>query len=454
MKIPRRAFLHQSVCAALGVPAITSAIGDFIRVTAAVPDVKDYKALVCVFLYGGNDGDNCLIPYSQSEYKTYAAQRGALAIPHAQLLPIKPRTSDGRDYGLHPDWPELQALFKQGKLALLANVGPLIEPTTRAMYTAKRAKLPRNLFSHSDQQAIWSNSRPDDLATGTGWGGRVADLMNSINTNAHISMSVSVSGANVFQVGNTVVPYQLSPHSGSIGLTNIKLDAKPDPVSRAFLELLEQKHPGLFESEYSHVVKRAIEADQIVKATLAKATLKTPFPAGNLGTQMKMIARLIAARKSLGLQRQIFFCSLGSFDTHGDQLTEHPPLLREVSQSLQAFYKTTVELGVASQVTTFTMSDFGRTFRSNGKGSDHGWGSHHLILGDAVNGGELYGHFPTQVINGPDDTELGRWIPTTACDQYAATLALWFGVSKSELPTVLPNIGRFATEKLGFMMSS
>jgi uncharacterized protein (DUF1501 family) len=264
-------------------------------------------------------------------------------------------------------------------------------------------------------------------------------------------MSISVSGANIFQVGNSVVPYQISPNSGSIGLVNIKLEANPDPVSRAFRELLEQEHPGLFETEYGQVMKRAIQADQVVKAALAKVNLTTQFPSGNLGTQMKMIARLIAARNALGLKRQIFFCSLGSFDTHGDQLAEHPPLLREVSQSLHAFYNATVELGVASHVTTFTMSDFGRTFRSNGKGSDHGWGNHHLILGDAVKGGELYGHFPTQVINGPDDTELGRWIPTTACDQYAATLALWFGVANSELPTVLPNVGRFATANLGFM---
>ena len=451
MKIPRRTFLHQSVCAALGVPAITSVVGDLTRVAAAVPQVKDYKALVCLFLYGGNDGDNCLIPRSPSEYKLYASQRGALALPQAQLLPLALGNSDGRDYGLTPHWPELHSLFQQKKLAFLANVGPLIEPTTRAMYVARRAKLPRNLFSHSDQQTSWSNSRPDDLATGTGWGGRVADLMNSVNTNAQLSMSVSVSGANVFQVGNSVVQYQMSPTSGSIGLGKIKLGANPDPLSRAFRELLAAEQPGLFETEYARVMNRAIRSDQIVKSAFANVNLKTQFPTGNLGAQMKMIARMIAARNALGLKRQIFFCSLGSFDTHGDQLAEHPPLLREVSQALHAFYNATVELGVAPNVTTFTMSDFGRTLRSNGKGSDHGWGSHHLILGDAVKGGEFYGRFPTQVIGGPDDTELGRWIPTTASDQFAATLALWFGVAPSELATVLPILGRFATPNLGFM---
>ena len=451
MKIPRRTFLHQSLCAALGVPAITSAVGDFTRVAAAVPHINDYKALVCLFLYGGNDGDNCLIPRSPSEYKTYAVQRGALALPHSQLLPLTLGNGDGREYGLTPHWPELHRLFQQKKLALLANVGPLVEPTTRAMYVAKRARLPRNLFSHSDQQVVWSNGRPDDLATGTGWGGRVADLINSVNANAQISMSVSVSGANVFQVGNWVVQYQMSPTSGSIGLVNIRPGANPDPLSRAFRELLEQERPGLFEAEYARVMNRAIKSDQVVKAALANVNVKTPFPTGNLSLQLKMIARMIAARSALGLKRQIFFCSLGSFDTHGDQVTEHPPLLREISQALHAFYSATVELGVASNVTTFTMSDFGRTFRSNGKGSDHGWGGHHLILGDAVKGGELFGYFPTQVINGPDDTEFGRWIPTTACDQYAATLALWFGVAPSEFVTVMPNIGRFATPDLGFM---
>jgi uncharacterized protein (DUF1501 family) len=452
MKIPRRTFLHQSVCAALGVPAITSTMSDFTRVAAAVPQAKNYKALVCLFLFGGNDGDNCLIPRSQSEYKNYAAQRGALAIPHAQLLPLAIGKSDGREFGLTPHWVELQSLFQQRKLALLANVGALVEPTTRAMYVAKRAKLPRNLFSHSDQQELWSNGWARDVASNTGWGGRMADLMNSVNTNAQISMSVSVSGANVFQAGNSVVQYQMSPTSGSIGLVNIKSPAKADPLSRAFRELMEQEHPGLFETEYARVMSRAIQSDKIVKSAMANVNVKTEFPAGNLGAQMKMIARLIAARNALGLKRQIFFCSLGSFDTHGDQISEHPPLLREVSQALAAFYAATVELDVASNVTTFTMSDFGRTLRSNGKGSDHGWGSHHLILGDAVKGGEVFGQFPTQVINGPDDTELGRWIPTTACDEYAATLAQWFGVAPSELATVLPNIGRFAKPNLGFML--
>lgn len=452
MKATRRTFLHQSVCAALGAPAMNSVVGDFARVAAAVPQAQDYKALVCLFLYGGNDGDNCLIPRSQSEYKNYAAQRGALALPYSQLLPITLGKSDGREFGLTPHWPELQSLFQQKILALVANVGPLIEPTTRQMYLSKRAKLPRNLFSHSDQQTVWSNSRPDELAAGTGWGGRVADLMDSLNANAQLSMSVSVSGANVFQVGKTIVPYQISPVSGSLGLANVSLSARADPVSRAFRELLAQEHPGLFETEYARIMKRAIEADKIVKSALANVSLKTPFPAGTLGAQLKMIARLIAARTAFGLKRQIFFCSLGSFDTHGDQLTEHPPLLRQVSQALRAFYDATVELGVAAQVTTFTMSDFGRTFRSNGKGSDHGWGNHHLVLGDAVKGGELYGQFPTQVIGGPDDTELGRWIPTIASDQYAATLALWFGVARSDLSIVLPNVGRFAAPNLEVMM--
>jgi uncharacterized protein (DUF1501 family) len=451
MKSDRRTFLHQSLCAALGVPSITTAVGDFTRVAAAVPSAKDYKALVCLFLYGGNDGDNCLIPRSSGEYKMYAAQRGVLAIPHAQLLPLTTNKSDGREFGLTPHWVELHRLFEQKKLALLANVGSLVEPTTRAMYIAKRAKLPRNLFSHSDQQEMWSNGWARDVASNTGWGGRMADLMNSINANPQISMSVSVSGANVFQAGNSVVQYQISPTSGSIGLVNVRANANADPLSRAFRELMEQEHPGLFETEYARVMNRAIQSDKIVKAALANINLKTEFPAGNLGAQMRMIARLIAARNALGLKRQIFFCSLGSFDTHGDQITEHPPLLREVSRALAAFYAATVELDVAANVTTFTMSDFGRTLRCNGKGSDHGWGSHHLILGDAVKGGEVFGQFPTQAINGPDDTELGRWIPTTACDEYAATLGLWFGVSPSELATVLPNIGRFARRDVGFM---
>ncbi len=451
MKFNRRAFIHQSICAAMGAGAMASSVGDFARVAAAVPPADDYKALVCLFLYGGNDGDNCIIPRSQAEYNNYYASRSAIAIPQNQLLAITPKTSDGREYAFNPNLSEMQSLFSSGKLAVMANVGPLVEVTSRTTYQNKRARLPRSLFSHNDQQVIWSNIRPEDLTSGTGWGGRVADLMNSQNTNSQISMSVSVSGANTFQASNTIAQYQVSPKQGSIGLNGIDITGGGDSVSRAYREMLEQEHKGLFETEYNRVMKRAISADQIVKASLANVNLSTAFPAGRLGSQMKMIARLIGARNSFGLKRQIFFCSLGSFDTHGDEIAEHPPLLREVSSSLGAFYNALTELGVASNVTTFTASDFGRTFRCNGKGSDHGWGNHHFIMGDAVKGGDIYGKFPNQAINGPDDTELGRWIPTTSCDQYAATLASWFGVSASDLSLVFPNIGRFDTANLGFM---
>ncbi len=452
MKNNRRAFIHQSICAAMGAGAMASSYGDFARVAAAVPPADDYKALVCLFLYGGNDGDNCIIPRSQAEYNNYYSSRTTIAIAQNQLLPITPKTSDGREYAFNPNLSELQALFTSGKLAVLANVGPLVEVTTRTNYQTKRAKLPRSLFSHSDQQVIWSNIRPEDLASGTGWGGRVADLMNSLNTNPQISMSVSTAGANTFQASNTIAQYQVSPKQGSIGLNGIDVIGGGDSVSRAYREMLEQEHKGLFETEYNRVMKRAISADQIVKASLANVNLTTQIPAGYLGNQLKMIARLIAGRSSFGLKRQIFFCSLGGFDTHGDEITEHPPLLREMSSTLGAFYNALTELGVASNVTTFTASDFGRTFRANGKGSDHGWGSHHFILGDAVKGGDIYGKFPNQTINGPDDTELGRWIPTTSCDQYAATLASWFGVSAGDLTTVFPHLGRFDTANLGFMM--
>ena len=451
MKSDRRAFLHQSICAAMGAGAMASTVGEFARVAAAVPPADDYKALVCLFLYGGNDSDNCIITRSNSEYANYAAQRGPLAVAQNQILPLTPKTSDGRDYGFNPNWSELQGLFTQGKLAVMSNVGPLVEPTFRTKYINRTAKLPRSLFSHQDQQVIWSNVRPEDLTTGTGWGGRAADLLNSLHTNAQVSMCMSVSGSNTFQNANSVVQYQISPKEGSIGLNGIDFGTSPDPVSKAVREIMEQEHPGLFETEYNRVLKRAVNADQIVKAALANVNLTTAFPAGRLGAQLKMIARLIAARNTFGLKRQIFFCSLGSFDTHGDEVAEHPPLLREVSSALNAFYNATVELGVSSQVTTFTASDFGRTFRCNGRGTDHGWGSHHYILGDAVNGGDLYGSFPNQTINGPDDTELGRWIPTTSTDQYAAKLALWFGVQPGDLATVLPNIGRFTDQNLGFM---
>ena len=447
----RRTFIRQAACAALTTSGILNTILDLRRLSAAPIDTGDYKALICLFLYGGNDANNLIVPHDTSGYASYAAARGILAIPQAGLLPLTLLNGDGRDFAFHPNLAELQSLFNQGKLGLVSNVGTLVAPVTRAQYLAGGAAVPPQLFSHTDQSVQWQTSVPDQISR-TGWGGRMADVMQSLNAGSKISLSISIAGTNTFEVGNTVLPYSVSP-TGSLGLAGFDNSANASVRLQAFKDLLALPHNNLFEQAYADTVTRSIAAnDQLTSALAGIPALQTVFPATNLATQMNMIAKLIAARTNLGMRRQIFFCSVGGYDTHGDQLAGQANLFVELSQALNAFYSATVELGVAQQVTTFTASDFGRTYPTNGSGSDHGWGSHQFVLGGAVQGGRLFGTFPTLAVNGPDDTGQGRWIPTTSVDEFSATLATWFGVSASNLPLVLPNIGRFAHPNLGIFV--
>lgn len=444
----RRIFLRQAACAALTTTGILNTILDLRRLSAAPLDTTDYKALICLFLYGGNDANNLLVPHDTSGYASYATARGALAIPQASLLPLTMLNGDGRDFGLHPNLPELQSLFNQGKLGIVANVGTLVAPVTRAQYLAGGAAVPPQLFSHTDQSVQWQTSVPDVISK-TGWGGRMADMLQSLNAGSKISLNISIAGTNTFEVGNTVLPYVVSPN-GSVGLAGFDGSANANVRFQAFKDLLALPHNNLFEQAYSDTVSRSIAANELLTTALANPPVfQTPFPTTNLGQQLSMIAKLINARDNLSMKRQIFFCSVGGYDTHGDQLTGQANLFTELSQALNAFYAATVQLGVASQVTTFTASDFGRTYPTNGTGSDHGWGSHQMVLGGAVQGGRLFGTFPTLAVNGPDDTGQGRWIPTTSVDEFSATLATWFGVSASDLAMVLPNIGRFAKPNIG-----
>jgi uncharacterized protein (DUF1501 family) len=444
----RRTFIRQAACAALTTTGILNTIFDLRRLSAAPLDTSDYKALICLFLFGGNDANNVIIPHDANGYASYAAARGVLAIPQASLLPLTLQNGDGRDFGFHPNMPEMQGLFNQGKLGVVANVGTLVAPVTRAQYLAGGAAVPPQLFSHADQSVQWQTSVPDVISK-TGWGGRMADMLQSLNAGSKISLSLSIAGTNTFEVGNTVLPYVISPN-GSIGLTGFDGSANANVRLQAFKDLLALPHNNLFEQAYSDTVSRSIAANDLLTSALTGTPgFQTVFPNTTLGSQLNMIAKLIAARTNLSMNRQIFFCSVGGYDTHGDQLAGQANLFTELSQGLNAFYNATVELGVASQVTTFTASDFGRTYPTNGSGSDHGWGSHQFVLGGAVQGGRLFGTFPTLAVNGPDDTGQGRWIPTTSVDEFSATLATWFGVSPSDLSTVLPNIGRFAHPNLG-----
>jgi uncharacterized protein (DUF1501 family) len=472
MPSSRRKFVGQC-CAAVGVTGMASTLAS-LRATVAAADIpsggtppkagavaSDYKALVCIFLSGGNDASNVIIP-NDSGYSGYASARSVLALPQSVLLPLTPRNSDGRAWGLHPSLAEVHGLFNAGRLALLTNVGTLVEPTTKAQYNARTVKLPPQLFSHNDQQVQWQSSVPDQPFR-TGWGGRMADLVNSLNSNSQASMSVTLNGFNNLQVGSEVVQLAVqpasanSPKGGSVVFTNTA-GANNSVRYAAQKDLFGGANANLFASAFGSLSSDAIGTSELLGSVLSSApTLATTFPNTSLANQLKSIAYLISIAGGMNLKRQVFFARIGGWDTHADQVDAntavgaHANLLQQVSQAMNAFYDATVELGCADRVTTFTASDFGRTYSSNGDGTDHGWGAHHLVMGGAVNGGDIYGRMPTLTIGGPDDTAQGRWIPTTSVDEYGATLARWFGVSATNLSVAFPNIGRFANPNLGFV---
>jgi uncharacterized protein (DUF1501 family) len=485
--VSRRAFIRRAACAAVGTVAMTSAIRDlrFMNAAVAQSNITDYKALVCIFLQGGNDSNNLIIPTLQSQYDNYSEIRTpVLAIPQSAILPVTSLDGDGNTYGLHPSCPELQTLFGEAKLAFLFNTGTLVYPITRAQYLAGTTAKPPQLFSHADQQTQWQTSVPDQPPQ-TGWGGRCADLLASIQPNAPISLMVTLAGANTFEVGNIVSQYSMST-SGAISLNMPATPSGGANTNRlpTLLNILGLPYTNLQSQAYAAVAEHAINTSGLLNSAIASTAgtfWTNPFPTkitapeggasfnSTLSPQLQMVARLIAAGSTptanhgFGMKRQIFFCQVGGYDLHTGQtsyntnspsnvlLGAHTNLLAELSQSMYAFQRAMEQLGLSNNVTSFTASDFGRTFPSNGQGSDHGWGSHHLILGGAVNGQRTYGTFPALTVNGPNDTSTGRWIPTTAIDQYFSTLATWFGVDNSNLSTVFPNLGRFASPNLGFI---
>lgn len=424
----------------------------------------DYKALVCVFLFGGNDSFNMVVPRSDLEYDEYAAARQNLAIARSSLLPLNPLVPDpgGALYGLHPSLPEIATLFEQDMAcAIVANVGPLIEPTTKAQFLAKSVRLPPQLFSHNDQQDQWHSLKGEATAL-SGWGGRLADALVDpglpMPLDQSLAVNLSLSGQSLFQTGVTSVPYTMGP-TGPVQLFG--LDGT-DPLSiarrAAFDAVIGANYPTVYERAYARVQQRARQAAGTLGDALASVRSPNPvpftsaFPASPLGTQLRTVAELIAARDRLQVNRQIFFVATGGFDTHDAQVADQPGLLANISRSLAAFYRATVEMGVASGVTTFTQSDFGRTLTSNGDGTDHAWGGNQLVIGGAVAGRAIYGRYPLLSIDGPEDVGGGRMIPAVSCDQYAATLASWFGVPDAMLTGVAPHLGNFAVRNLGFFV--
>jgi len=441
--------MRLACCSAAGT-SLVGGLSKFGLVSALAQGATDYKAMVCIFMFGGNDANNMVVPVD-SRYAGYQQARANLALPQGQLLPLQ--TGSQANYGLHPNMPELQALFNNQKnLAILANVGTLVQPTSQQAYQSYQ-NLPENLYSHSDQQDQWQSAQ----LVGTpnaGWAGKVADsVQSSLNSSAQFPPILSISGNTIFCTGDTTRPFTMNPGQ-TPGLQGFDSSAAAQARFLATQQLLTFDNGLSLVQSANSVTGSAVQYGIVLADALKNIpTLQTKFPDTYLAAQLQQVAQVIAARSALGMGRQIFFCSYGGFDTHSDQLTQHVQLMSQLSQGMSAFYQATQELGVANQVTTFTLSEFSRTFEpgTNG-GTDHAWGSHQVILGDAVKGNALYGTFPTLALGGPDDADQnGRWIPTTALDQYAATLASWFGVSDANLPTIFPNLNNFPTSKLGFM---
>jgi uncharacterized protein (DUF1501 family) len=421
--------------------------------SAAAQSATDYKALVCVFLYGGNDNANTVIPYDSASYAAYQTARGAIARARDTLVPIAPTTSlGGRQLALPPELAPLATLFDAGRCAIVANVGPLLRPTTRAQFESRTVPLPPKLFSHNDQQSVWQATVPEGAAFG--WGGRIGDILAANNGKSTFT-SISVAGNAVWASGQATQQFQVGP-AGAVAVNALGGNALFGSAAAPQLlrKAIADPRTHVLQNDHARLVQRAVTANQDLRAaTAGLPELQTAFPADNsLAAQLKMVAKLIAARTALQARRQVFFVSLGGFDHHAFLSNSHPPLLSQLAQALAAFDGALGELQVRSQVTTFTASDFGRALLSNGDGSDHGWGSHHFVLGGAVRGKDVYGQFPTVALGTNEDAGQGRLIPTTSVDQYAAGFARWMGISDTQLGDVLPNLKYFSPTMLPILV--
>lgn len=455
--INRRQFLGQASCAAVGTTSLLSTLTNMMLTSSAVaqnaPAFNDYRAVVCMFLPGGNDSFNLLVP-TGAAYNEYQQVRTDLALPQSSLLPITPLNNAGRPLGLHPGVTGLKSLFDEQKLAFISNIGSLVRPTTIGDFRAGTA-LPYGVFSHSDQQEQWQSSIPD-YRSGIGWAGRAADLLESANVNSSVSMNISISGNNLWQVGNQVVPYTVNA-GGAPALNGYAGQDGFNPIRRAAIDnQLSQEYKNVLQKTYNRMKRTSLDAYEL----FTEAT-SNPLPADNLGTgplgnQLRQVAKIIAGRNTLGVKRQIFYVQWGGWDFHDNVIDNMAAMMPVVSNAVKAFYDLTVAMGLSDKITLFSASEFGRSLTSNAKGSDHAWGGNQFVVGGAVNGQKTYGTYPDLFKGNPLDTDRGCLIPTTSVDVLAAELAIWLGVSKSDLPIVLPNIGRFyningAANPLGIM---
>lgn len=442
--LSRRAFLHRTAqlsSVGMASPFLMTLAG---MGEAAAATAQDYKALVCVYLGGGNDHNNTIVPVDNVFYGKYQAIRGAIATPQDQLMAtaLNPASAlpSGMRLAMAPQLSPLLPIFQSGKLGIQLNIGPLFEPTDLNSFTRKSVRTPTKLFSHNDQTSTWQSNLPEGATAG--WGGRIGDQILSGNGGSTFSC-ISVSGNSLFLSGQNAISYQISP-DGAIPVESLS-QLYSSPACGALLRQIMTTSSGdVLARRLASVASRSIESEAIFSSAFGGASLTTQFnPANSLASQLKAVARTIAARGQLGVKRQVFFVSTGGFDTHDDLNENHPVLLARVADAMRSFYEATLELGVAGSVTTFTASEFGRTLASNGDGSDHGWGSHHLLMGGALRGGRFYGTAPDISLKDENNLSGGRLIPTTSVDQMIAKLALWFGVENESLPMLAPNLVNF-----------
>lgn len=448
MASTRRSFMRYAALAAAGS---SLALRPFGTLSALAQSGGGYKALVCIFLYGGNDANNLLVPGDTNGYANYKQLRGALALQPSQLLPLQGQSS----LMLNSMMPNIQSLFNSRAAAFVANVGSLVTPITRAQYLAGSAPSPINLFSHGDQQAMWQTANPTSSGT-TGWAGRIADSMASSLGVLKVPTNLSVAGSAVF--GNGAVTSCMCVTPGSAGSQLCDEGPVCSPQSAAAQQLLSfdsgltlvQADQGITQNALAY---NAVMAEAVAAVPRVTVTFPNSTSSNSLGAQLRQILQIMSARSELGATRQIFFASLGGFDTHANQLTQHASLLAQLDSALGPFQRAVEDMGLADSVTSFTMSEFSRALQPNTSGgSDHAWGTNLMVFGGAVKGGKVYGSMPELVLGGSDDSgSNGRWIPTTASTQFAATLADWFGVPASDLPTVCPYLSNFTQKNLGFV---
>jgi uncharacterized protein (DUF1501 family) len=450
--ISRRSFLQKTTMlaatAGLGRIGLINA-----RAQTAPTGSSDYKALVCVFMLGGNDGHNMLVPLSGSALAAYKNARGSLALPDGNTAVLPVDAKNGTPYGLNGGLAALHPLWAQGKLAAVANMGMLVKPTTRAQYLGATVGLPTNLFSHSDQ--IISMQAGDPYGSGgSGWAGRVADATRAMNAAATFPPGISFAGSSLFCSANIVQSTSLIP---GFNLSGDGMASWPASAATAKMKALQEIvtfNSGLSMVQAANDVRAdGLELNGMLNG-LGSSGVATVFPGTGIGQQLKQVAQLISLRGATGMKRQVFFCAINGFDTHSSQSWAQMDLLRDLADGMAAFYNATAEMGIADQVTTFTASEFGRSLQPSGTGTDHGWGNHHLIMGGAVRGGDLYGTFPDLSLGGPDDTgSRGVLIPTTSLDQFGGTCAKWFGVKPEDMESVFPNLDdNFTIKDLGFLV--